>query len=449
MAFEALDLRELLRWEVRQQAESGHDVDGLTARVPSVDASTADTLFAELAALPTRADWPYEEPDDLTTIEAVDAFPAVASVPLDDAYASAVHAAWTGRIVGNMLGKPVEWGDAWTSIAIERFLRANDAWPLTDYFPAPDPLPSDPPFRENWPETTRGHVNGSSRDDDVDYTILNLHVLRRYGGSFTVIDVAEAWLTLLPFLQTYTAERVAVRNLVSGRRPPDTARYRNPYREWIGAGIRADVFGYVCPRDPAAAARLAYVDASLSHNCNGIYGEMWAAALVAAAFTASSAREALDVSLAVVPPRSRLREAIDGVCSSFDAGRSWADTRTRIEAELGHYSWIHTVNNAAVLTAGLLYGDGDFTSSIGLTVCGGWDTDSNAATAGSVAGILADEIPSHWTAPLHDHVRSAVFGYDGSSVTSLAAQTVEVASRMRSGTAPSPPRAELVSDDGW
>jgi ADP-ribosylglycohydrolase len=256
-------------------------------------------------------------------------------------------------------------------------------------------------------------------------------VLRRHGLAFRTSDVAAAWLGLLPFLQTYTAERAAIRTLVQGRGTGAAATFRNPYREWIGAAIRGDVFGYVCPGDPAAAARLAYRDAALSHTGNGVYGEMWVAALVAAAFTAGTAREALDWSLAVVPPRSRLHAAVDQVRGYHDEGLSWRQTRDRIGASLGHYSWVHTVNNAAVLTAGLLYGAGDFSATIGLTVSGGWDTDSTGATAGSVAGILAgpDGIPAHWREPLHDRVRSAVFGYDGATITDLARRTVEVGRR--------------------
>lgn len=98
-------------------------------------------------------------------------------------------------------------------------------------------------------------------------------------------------------------------------------------------------------------------------------------------------------------------------------------------AETGHLGWIHTVPNAAVITAGLLYGAGDFTSTISLTVRGGLDTDSNGATAGSVAGVLcgASAVPAHWTDPLEDRVRSAVFGFDGVRISELAERTVRLA----------------------
>lgn len=87
--------------------------------------------------------------------------------------------------------------------------------------------------------------------------------------------------------------------------------------------------------------------------------------------------------------------------------------------------------NAAVITAGLLYGEGDFTSTIALTVRGGLDTDSNGATAGSAAGVLcgAAAIPPQWTEPLRDRVRSAVFGFDGSRISDLAARTHRLAAQ--------------------
>ena len=107
-------------------------------------------------------------------------------------------------------------------------------------------------------------------------------------------------------------------------------------------------------------------------------------------------------------------------------GKAMPVQRSEPPAGLG---WIHTIPNAAVLTAGLLYGDGDFTRTITLTVRGGLDTDSNGATAGSVAGVLtgADAIPAQWKEPLEDTVRSAVFGFDGVRISELAERTVQLA----------------------
>jgi ADP-ribosylglycohydrolase len=203
----------------------------------------------------------------------------------------------------------------------------------------------------------------------------------------------------------------------------------NPYREWIGAMIRADIFGYVSPGDPQAAAVLSYPDAALSHTANGIYGEMWAAALVAAAFASSSAREALDQAARVVPARSRLAESLRLTVSAYDAGDSWESAMESMEKRLDGYHWVHTINNAEVVAAALLWGEGDFSRTIGLAVEAALDTDCTGATAGSVFGALhgTGALPAHWTAPLEDTMHSAIFGFEGTAISGLAARTVALA----------------------
>ena len=379
--------------------------------------------------LPRLTGWQYEEPTALDDIVATLPTLPTAQLVSTSALTDKIHAAWLGRIAGCNVGKPVERGDHWTVQRIHDYLTLADAYPLRDYVPLLDPMPDGFELRESWPETTRGNVNGSARDDDIDYPILTLHLLEQHGSTLSPEIVGSAWLNLFPLEQLYTAERAAYVNMVYGCRPPETATRRNPFREWIGAQIRGDVFGYVYAGNPWAAARLSYQDASLSHVGNGIYGEMWAAALVAAAFTAADAREAIEVSLQVVPPRSRLAEAIGHVLELHTSGATWEQTLTEIWASYGHYSWVHTINNATAVTAALLWSGGDYTTAVGQVVMSGWDTDSNGATVGSVAAILAGRqaLPAHLIDPLHDRTRSALFGFDGSAISNLADRTVRLA----------------------
>ncbi|GGX72489.1 hypothetical protein GCM10010358_28640 [Streptomyces minutiscleroticus] len=343
--------------------------------------------------------------------------------------ADRVLGGWLGRIAGNMLGKPVERGDHWTRERIDHYLRQASALPLTDYLPAPADDAAAAGLRPEWRQCVRGRVRGSCRDDDVDYAILGLDLLETHGFGFSTEQVGELWLLRLPYLQTFTAERVAYRNLVDGLKPPLTATYDNPYQEWIGALIRADVHGWTHPGDPRRAAALARRDAVLSHTGNGVYGAMWAAALIAAAFTAPTVRDAVQAALAVVPAGCRLARTVRRAAALHESRLGWEETLTTLAAETAGLGWIHTVPNAAVLTAGLLYGDDDFTRTLALTVRGGLDTDSNGATAGSVAGVRcgAAAIPPQWRDPLQDTVRSAVFGFDGVRIGELAERTVALA----------------------
>lgn len=427
----------LLYDEVTQRRESGYDVDEVVRAANQLDTHDVSELLAlvdAMAAAQRTSSWSYEEPDGLSDIaDTLGERPSVVGVD-DRVYADQVRAAWLGRIAGCNLGKPLEWGDHWTTSHIESYLRQADSYPLTDYVPVLDPMPSGFELNASWPASSRGRVDGSARDDDIDYSILALHLLETHGNGLTPELVGVVWTELLPLRQVYTAERAAYVNLANGFQPPDVARRRNPYREWIGAQIRGDVHGYVHPGDPWSAACSAYADATVSHTGNGIYGEMWSAALNAAAFTAQTPRAAIKLSLGVVPPRSRLAEAVRDVLAWYDEGLSWTAARSRIGEGYGHYSWVHTINNAALVTLGLLWSEDDYTTAVGRTVMSGLDTDSNGATVGSVAGIFAGtaRLPERLIDPLHDRTRSALFGFDNSRISELAARTVTLAERLAS-----------------
>ena len=426
-----LNSYDLVLDELSQRRETGHDVSALQARFEATDEHDVDALeliYLDLEQLERSPDWNYEEPESLPAILDSLSISAPVTPPSGDVLADKMLGAWLGRIAGCNLGKPVEWGPHWTTSHLRSYLEAADAWPLRDYFPVLDPMPAIYELCDNWPETTRGNVNGSARDDDIDYPILGLHLLERHGTELSPAHVAEQWLLLLPYLQIFTAERAAYTNLIHRVPLEHVATVRNPYREWIGALIRGDIFGWVNPGDPGSAVTLAHQDAALSHVANGIYGEMWAAALTACAFTAATVEEAYDASLAYVPPRSRLAEALRDVRSMRSAGLSWEAAIAVIQDRYGHYSWVHTINNAAIIAAGLLWGEGDYATTVGLTVTGGWDTDSNGATAGSVAGIVlgARALPAHFIEPLHDRTRSALFGFDHSQISDLAQRTLSL-----------------------
>ncbi|KZE39475.1 ADP-ribosylglycohydrolase family protein [Microbacterium sp. T32] len=424
----ALDPRDLVPDEAEQLAHSGYLIGDLGARARAA-ASASDLrelarIREELAAAPRRADWTYDEPSDPATLELLGA--GVAPRPVDpDDLPRRLRGAWRGRAVGNTLGKPIE---GLTRAEVEAYLRAAGQWPQTGYVALLDPLPAGVShLHESAPDSAAGRFADVPRDDDIDWTILGLHLIERYGRGLTTDDIAVEWLDRIPFTQTFTAERAAYRNLVHGLSAPDTAIVDNPYREWIGALIRGDIFGYVHPGDPVAAARLALVDARLTHVKNGIYGEMWAAAVVAAAFSTGEAEDALLVGRSFVPDGSRLAAALDGILDVHRSGVGPVDALDWIDRELGHYNWVHTIHNAAAIAVGLLWGSG-FTDSVALTIAAGRDTDSSAATTGSIYGALHgdDAIPAELVGSTHRRVRSSIRDFDRITIDELADRTLAV-----------------------
>ncbi|MFE5510721.1 ADP-ribosylglycohydrolase family protein [Streptomyces sp. NPDC056529] len=345
----------------------------------------------------------------------------------DPALLPRLHAAWLGRAVGCLLGKPVE---KLPLPAIRALARAAGNWPLTTWFTArgvpPGLLAAHPWNRRSATTSLAENIDGMPEDDDLNYPLLNLLLLQRHGRGFTTCDVARLWLDELPAGRTFTAERVAYRNLLDGVEPPLTAVRRNPFREWIGAQIRADVHGWTHPGDPVAAAAQAHRDAVLTHTANGVYGAMFVAATVAAASGTADVHRALAAGLAVVPPRSRLARAVRRGIALARAHAGFDAVVDRLHAELGGYHWVHAVPNAALLAAALTHADGDFSRSVCAAVSGGWDTDSNGATAGSVAGLLAghpDRLPERWTSPLKNRLTTSVPSFDGIGFDTLAELT--------------------------
>ncbi|GLF94242.1 ADP-ribosylglycohydrolase family protein [Streptomyces yaizuensis] len=353
------------------------------------------------------------------------------------AYTAALHAAWLGRAVGCLLGKPVE---KLPLRGIRAIARATGNWPVTTWFTARG-LPAGIAREYPWNRRSAGtslaeNIDGMPEDDDLDHPLLTLLLLQRHGRDFGTADVARLWLDELPAGRTFTAERVAYRNLLSGVEPPLTAVLHNPFREWIGAAVRADMHGWTHPGDPGAAAAQAHRDAVLTHTGSGVHSAMFVAAVIAAAGAGAGGghevHRALAAGLTVVPPGSRLARAV-----RFGIGQARAETCfdtvvDRLHTAYGHYHWVHSVPNAALLAAALTHADGDFTGSICRAVSGGWDTDSNGATAGSVAGLLSrrpDALPERWTAPLKNRLATTVTGFDGTGFDTLARLTHREACR--------------------
>jgi ADP-ribosylglycohydrolase len=266
-------------------------------------------------------------------------------------------------------------------------------------------------------------------DDDMNYPMLNLSTFAQYGEVFTPEHVLRTWLEMAPVLSTFTAERVAYLNRLNGIEPPQTASVLNPYREWIGAQIRADFWGWISPAMPARAAEFAWRDASISHLRNGMYGEIFFAAAIAAAFQYSDTKSVIEEALKYVPPRSRFAEAITFVLSLPIQNQPWDVTVNSLYTTFGSYHWVHTINNAALVTAALLSSNGEYERAICNVVMGGWDTDSNGATVGSIMGTMlgAKQLPSKWIGPLNNEIRTGLKGYDRFSITALASKTAACA----------------------
>ncbi|MGC9004294.1 MAG: ADP-ribosylglycohydrolase family protein [bacterium] len=416
-------LYQLLKQEMVQRKEEGCDISGYEGKLEEAkgDEDKLLKLYEELSSLSSKPDFPYYEPSDWEELRNGLSFPSPLPLPQEETLNDKIYGAWLGRCAGCMLGKPVE---GWSREKIKENLKRIREYPLTYYFPL-EFFPEVNPYLKS---ITRGNIKRAVRDDDTDYTILNLHICETYGKNFTPLDVGKEWLEHFPYHLVYTAEREAYRNLVLGLEPPETSIFLNPFREWIGAQIRADAWGYVSAGNPALAFELAWRDAILSHRKNGIYGEIFFSVLISSVLAGLDLMEGIEMALSLIPPRSRFGEAVNFALALHKKEGNWERAIEIALEKYGDYHPVHTINNAVIVLLALLYGEGDFGKSICLSVMGGLDTDCNGATVGSVmGGILgASNLPEEWVEPLNDELESVLVGFQKNKISDLASRTLKL-----------------------
>ncbi|HZW05040.1 MAG TPA: ADP-ribosylglycohydrolase family protein [Anaerolineaceae bacterium] len=304
-----------------------------------------------------------------------------------------IYHGWLGQLAGGSFGTAIE---GYTGARI-----AEVYGEISGYITAP--------------ETT---------NDDVVYELVFLDVFRRMGREITARELGLEWVKQIPF--GWSAEWVALRNLSEGILPPESGTFRNPFSDWIGAQMRGMVCGMLAPGWPLEAARLAHLDASVSHAANGVYGEIYAAVLTSLAFVRTDPRALLREALAYVPQQSEyaavVRECLATVLAEEDPREAWA----RLDARFEQYNWIHTYPNIAADIVALWYGAGDMTRSFSLLAVCGMDVDCNAGLVGNLLGVMGGT-PAQWGGPLGDVLETYIPGKEKLSIRQLAAETAELA----------------------
>lgn len=406
-------------------------------------------LLLALESAPFKDGYDLEEPEDYEDIYRT--LPEESQVCMDfdrEGYRERLRGAWYGRAIGCLLGIPVE---SWHKDRIQGFLQDSGQWPLTEYMRSDidedvrakygimdmDPGQSYDRTQICW----RNNVYAFPVDDDTNYTVCALRLIENWGKDFSTEDAAQNWLLSVPVLHTCTAERVALQNILNGVLPPASGAYLNPYREWIGAQIRGDFFGYIHPGNPKAAAQMAWRDARVSHVKNGVYGEMYVAALLSLAGAWVPASNWKDENMAgcllcenallQIPPKSRLAKDISRVISLYRSDASFDSAIELIHGlydETKGFDWCYVNPNTMIVTACILWYAMDFSTGIAKAVESGFDTDCNGATVGSVLGMLGgfSAIDPKWLSGLDPVLTTSVHKYEHLSLEEVVDRTLRI-----------------------
>ncbi len=395
---------------VESMANKGYDVTAAEALLPiGLDLAEKGqrnelrVLTAELLAAihtaprdPFHPYWQYEHPavwEDV--LKAMDNPDPRRGLEGGKDLEEQIHAGWLGQLAGGAFGTAIE-GYHGRRIA-------EVYGPIHAYVTEPETV-----------------------NDDVVYELVFLDVFERKGRGLTARDLGLEWVQQIPF--GWSAEWVALHNLNDGILPPDSGSFHNPYSDWIGAQMRGMVCGLLSPGWPLEAVRLAHIDGQVSHFANGIYGEMFAAALTALAFDEDDPRKLIFAALRYLPQGSEyaaiVRECLDCLERYPDPAQAWDILDMRFE----QYNWIHAYPNIAADLLALWYGGGDMTRSFQLLAQAGLDVDCNAGLVGTVLGVMGG-VPDQWSAPLGDRLETYIAGKETLSIRGLAQRTARLVNR--------------------
>jgi len=277
-----------------------------------------------------------------------------------------VFACWLGKNIGGTLGAPLEG---------RRYVHALEFY---------EPVPKEP-----------------AANDDLDLQLVWLKLLEDEGTDPPLPRLAEYWSR---YASAYPWNEYGffMRNYARGLRPPVAGCFENYFVDEMGSPIRSEIWACLHAGDPQSAARMAWKDSALDHaGGEGMWGEMFWAALEAAAFVESDPLTLIRIGLEMIPLSSHVARSIREAVWCHGAGLPWGEARERIASRFGHLQPCNAVPNHGFTIIGWLYGR-DFGDRLCQAVNCGYDTDCTGATLGSLLGILggSDAIPARWREPV-------------------------------------------------
>ena len=324
----------------------------------------------------------------------------MARIPKD--YMEKVYAGWLGKIIGVRHGVPIE---GWEYDQIKRVYGEIDSY-LVDY-------------------------KDFAADDDSNGPMFFLRALEDYTHTpdITAEQIGLTWLNYAPYEHGFywwggygkSTEHTAYLNLRNGIMAPRSGSIEQngaAVAEQIGGQIFIDTWGLVVPGDPKLAAQYAEKAASVSHGGNGIYGGMFIAACISAAFVEQDIEKIIETGLSTIPQDCEYvrmaRDVIDFYRKNPD---NWRDCFKFIKDNYGYDRYpgvCHIIPNSALIIMSLLYSEGDFSKAINICNMAGWDTDCNVANVGTIMGVRngLDGIDyDKWRKPINDFLAcSSVIG---------------------------------------
>ena len=267
-------------------------------------------------------------------------------------------------------------------------------------------------------------------NDDLDVQMVWLYALERYGKQVNANILGEFWHNYI--IADWVEYGAGKNNMRMGIKPPLSGYVNNKFRDSNGAWIRSEIWACVAPGHPEVAVRYAYEDAIVDHSHEGLYAEIFCAALQSAAFAEANVENLINIGLSYIPKDCGVAKGVNVAIESYKAGDTWLEARKKVltavpgsflnidrvddsfvkDVPVGPIGW-DAPGNIGIVAIGLLFGEGDFGKSVCIATGCGEDTDCTAGTVGSILGIITgiDGIPKKWTEPIGRGIKYICINY--------------------------------------
>ena len=288
---------------------------------------------------------------------------------------------------------------------------------------------------------------GMLPNDDLDLQLVWLNAAERYGSSVSAEKLAEYWM--IGIAPNWAEYGVGKSNLRFGLSAPASGKYNNNYKDSNGAWIRSEIWACLAPGHPEIATKYAYEDASVDHNGEGVYSEIFMAALQSAAFVENDKMKLINIALSYIPESCECAKAVRMLLALYASGMDWKQARVELlkahpgsfggqkylmhafcgglggedrlaEDDVPNANWGFDAPSNIVLTLiGWLYAGDDFGKALCVTAGCGEDADCTAGSLGATLGILmgAKAIPEKWKAPIGNKISTICINNFSTSVS--------------------------------
>jgi hypothetical protein len=241
-----------------------------------------------------------------------------------------------------------------------------------------------------------GLPQGAWTDDDTDIEWVYVSEMARTGRPLLPpSQIAALWKANINS-RVWCANLYARQLMDLGIEPPLTGRIAlNPWGVFnISAQFVSDAFGLVAPAMPQTAARIGVHYTHVAVDGEPIQTTQFFTAMIALAFVESDPETLVRAGLEAVDPRSEIRTVVEDVLRWWkESPADWRETRRKIkEKYTRHGGGMRDRNgyelNTAAIAGSLLHAGGDFVETLRLAFNFGWDSDCNAATCGTILGVV-------------------------------------------------------------